>query len=38
MSQAAFDIQEKSLDAVMIAGIRMKGRYRDCGKAFARLG
>jgi DNA-binding transcriptional MerR regulator len=38
MAQTDFEVQEKPLDAVMIAGIRMKGRYSDCGKAFGRLG
>jgi DNA-binding transcriptional MerR regulator len=38
MAESEFHIQEKSLDAVMMAGIRMKGRYSDCGKAFGKLG
>jgi DNA-binding transcriptional MerR regulator len=38
MAQSAFDIQEEMLDEVTIAGIRMKGRYEDCGKAFGKLG
>src|ERR1700722_898514 len=37
MVQATFEIQEKTLDPVLIAGIRMKGRYSDCGKALGRL-
>lgn len=37
MGQAAHDIQEKVLEQMLIAGIRMKGRYSDCGKAFARI-
>jgi DNA-binding transcriptional MerR regulator/effector-binding domain-containing protein len=35
---ASFEIQEKSVPAMLIAGIRMKGRYCDCGPAFAKLG
>jgi effector-binding domain-containing protein len=38
MSQQNFDVQEKTLPPVLIAGIRMKGRYSDCGKGFAKLG
>ena len=38
MSQQNFDVQEKTLPPLLIAGIRMKGRYSDCGKGFAKLG
>jgi DNA-binding transcriptional MerR regulator len=38
MSQDTHEVQEKVLDPTLIAGIRMKGRYSDCGKAFGRLG
>jgi len=31
-------IQEKVIEPMLIAGIRMKGSYSDCGKAFARIG
>lgn len=31
-------IQEKQLEPMLIAGIRMRGRYSDSGKAFGRLG
>ena len=37
MVQTSFEVQEKPLDEMLIAGIRMKGRYSECGKAFARL-
>jgi effector-binding domain-containing protein len=37
MEQSTFEVQEKSLDAVLMAGIRMKGRYSDCGTALGRL-
>jgi DNA-binding transcriptional MerR regulator len=38
MAQAPFHVEEKSIDPVRIAGIRMKGRYSDCGRAFAQIG
>ncbi len=38
MVQASFQVEEKTVDPVRIAGIRMKGRYADCGRAFARIG
>ncbi len=38
MAQTTFDVQEKMLDPVLVGGIRMRGRYSDCGKGFGRLG
>ncbi len=38
MAEISTDVSEKRLDAMLVAGIRMKGRYSECGKAFARLG
>ncbi|HXY36006.1 MAG TPA: MerR family transcriptional regulator [Planctomycetaceae bacterium] len=38
MAEISEGVQEKSLEAVLVAGIRMKGRYSDCGKGFAQLG
>jgi DNA-binding transcriptional MerR regulator/effector-binding domain-containing protein len=38
MASASFQIEEKTVAPVLIAGIRKKGRYSDCGEAFARLG
>jgi DNA-binding transcriptional MerR regulator/effector-binding domain-containing protein len=38
MAQAAHEVQEKVLDPVLVGGIRMKGRYSDCGQGFGRLG
>jgi DNA-binding transcriptional MerR regulator/effector-binding domain-containing protein len=32
-----FQIEEKTLSPLLVAGIRMTGRYSDCGKGFARL-
>ncbi|MEZ6193683.1 MAG: MerR family transcriptional regulator [Phycisphaerales bacterium] len=34
----AYEIQEKDIPPQLIAGIRMKGRYNECGPVFARLG
>ena len=28
-------MQERVLEPMVIAGVRMKGRYSDCGKGFA---
>jgi DNA-binding transcriptional MerR regulator len=38
MTQSEHQVEEKPLDRMLIAGIRMKGHYSDCGKAFAKLG
>jgi len=33
-----YSVEEKSIQPVMIAGIRMKGKYSDCSTGFSRLG
>ena len=33
-----FVVEEKAFEPLLIAGIRMKGKYSDCGKAFSQLG
>jgi DNA-binding transcriptional MerR regulator/effector-binding domain-containing protein len=38
MATTANNVQEKMLEPLLVAGIRMKGRYSDCGKAFGRIG
>lgn len=38
LAQAGDDVCEKDLPPMLVAGIRMRGRYSDCGKGFARLG
>jgi DNA-binding transcriptional MerR regulator len=38
MAASTFQVEEKKVAPLLIAGIRMKGRYSDCGKAFAKLG
>lgn len=38
MAESKFEIEEKQVDNVLICGIRMKGKYSECGKAFSTLG
>ena len=38
MKNSTFQVEEETLDSILIAGIRMKGKYSDCGKAFAQIG
>lgn len=38
MSTAQFDVVEKDVGPLRIAGVRMKGRYSDCGQGFAKIG
>ncbi len=38
MQTTGFEMQEKEIESLLVAGIRMKGRYGDCGKGFAELG
>lgn len=38
VAQISDDIHEKTLEPLLVAGIRMQGRYADCGQAFGRLG
>lgn len=38
MAQIDESIQEKALEPVLVAGIRTKGRYSDCGPLFGQLG
>lgn len=38
MGEANFVIQERVLEPVLVAGIRMTGCYGDCGKGFKQLG
>jgi DNA-binding transcriptional MerR regulator/effector-binding domain-containing protein len=35
---ASFVAEEKSVEPMLIAGIRMKGKYSECGAIFSRLG
>src|SRR6185503_5063173 len=38
LESGGFAVEEKSLEPMLVAGLRMKGRYRDCGAGFSRLG
>jgi DNA-binding transcriptional MerR regulator/effector-binding domain-containing protein len=38
VKQASFEIEEKVTDPIVVASIRMKGRYKDCGPAYGRIG
>jgi effector-binding domain-containing protein len=38
MAESAFDVQEITLSPLVFAGVRMKGRYQDCVKGFAKIG
>ena len=38
MAHSANEVLEKTLEPVLVAGIRIKGRYSDCGKGFAKIG
>jgi DNA-binding transcriptional MerR regulator/effector-binding domain-containing protein len=38
MASASPGIEEKTVPAMLIAGVRMQGKYSDCGKGFAKVG
>lgn len=38
VAQTVDSVQEKVLEPLLVGGIRTKGRYRDCGPLFGRLG
>lgn len=38
MSSAKYSVEEKEVEPLLIAGIRMKGKYSDCGTGFGRIG
>jgi DNA-binding transcriptional MerR regulator/effector-binding domain-containing protein len=38
MSGTVFEVQERELAPMLVAGVRMLGRYSECGKGFALLG
>ena len=37
LEQYEFDVEEKTVDTLLVASIRWKGKYSDCGKAFSKL-
>jgi DNA-binding transcriptional MerR regulator/effector-binding domain-containing protein len=38
MTQSTYKVEEKVLGPVRVAGVRMTGRYSDCGRGFGRIG
>jgi DNA-binding transcriptional MerR regulator len=38
LQNSTFKVEEKRLDTLLMAGIRTKGRYSECGKGFAKIG
>lgn len=38
LHHSTFEVEEKTLDTLLVAGVRMKGRYDECGKGFAKIG
>lgn len=38
MHNSTFEVEEKTLDTLLIAGVRLKGHYSDSGKGFSRIG
>jgi len=38
LERGNYSVEEKAVEPVLIAGIRMKGKYSDCGMGFSKLG
>ena len=38
MSNVSYQVEEKTVDSLLVAGIRMKGKYSECGKGFGQIG
>jgi DNA-binding transcriptional MerR regulator len=38
MENTTFQVEEKTVASQLIAGVRMSGRYSDCGKGFSKIG
>ncbi len=38
MKSKNFDIEEKTIETMLIAGIRMQGKHSDCGQGFSQIG
>lgn len=38
MKDASYQVEEKEIAPIVVAAIRMRGKYSDCGKGFAQLG
>jgi len=37
MQNETYDVQEKTVEPMLLAGVRMKGKYSDCGKGFSQI-
>ena len=35
--QSTFEIEEKTIEPMLVAGVRMTGRYDECGRGFSRI-
>jgi len=38
MTNLSLEIAEKDVSPILMAGVRMKGKYSECGKGFSRIG
>ncbi|PHR91948.1 MAG: MerR family transcriptional regulator [Blastopirellula sp.] len=38
MNHSTFEVEEKQLETMLIAGVRMRGKYSECGKGFSQIG
>lgn len=38
MAETNYEVQEKKLEPMLIAGVRMQGRYSECGRGFSKIG
>ena len=38
MANLSLEIEEKDVATILMAGVRMKGKYSECGKGFSRIG
>ena len=38
LKNSEFEVEEKYVDTQLIAGIRIKGKYSDCGQLFSKIG
>jgi DNA-binding transcriptional MerR regulator len=38
LESAGFEVEQKTIEPLLIAGYRMKGKYSECGKGFSRVG
>ena len=38
MQNSKFEVEEKTLEPMLIAAVRIKGKYSDCGQGFSKIG